>query len=267
MVPSGPPVERRGPIPGGVASQVRASRWRRGRTAPSATPPRRWRAARRTPAGRPPMRRAPDDGRAPSAPSRGVCWRAEAMPAGAERPCRAARGWTGASRGGMPRPHEAAPRRPLDPRRRHGRARRRVRRRGGAGGGLDPSRRDGRPLRPERQLRAGGGGRDPAARLGAARRASDDRAGGPLRRGLREGRRHRDHRSCRGGAAHPPHASGDPGRGLPRRDRAQPRHAGRGRPALARRTGSDLRDDGEPRLRRAVLPRLARSPRSSGSPR
>ena len=56
----------------------------------------------------------------------------------------------------------------------------------------------------------------------AARRAPDDRAGRPLSRRLRQGRRRQHHRPCRGRPASPPLAPGDPRRGQEGGRRDQP---------------------------------------------
>ena len=95
----------------------------------------------------------------------------------------------------------------------------------------------------------------PAAHGRSLRRASDDRAGRSLSRGLRRGRRRRHHRPCRGRAAPPPLAPGDP------RSR-QARPASRSipaTPATRSSTCSTARpragDDGQSGLRRPVVHR------------
>ena len=64
---------------------------------------------------------------------------------------------------------------------------------------LDPSRRDGRPFRAQHHLRPAGGRGAAAAQRQAVRLPPDDRAGRPLSRSLRQGRRRHHHRPGRGG--------------------------------------------------------------------
>ncbi|CAA9365850.1 MAG: Ribulose-phosphate 3-epimerase, partial [uncultured Microvirga sp.] len=145
--------------------------------------------------------------------------------------------------------------RPLDPRRGFRQARRRGARGRRGRRRLDPSRRHGRAFRAEHLLRPGGRGRDPRLDPKTARRASHDRAGRPLSRGLRESGRRPHHGSCRGGAASAPFAAGDPRARQAGRRRDQPGHPGERGRARARPRRSRALHERQPRLWRPDLHR------------
>ena len=131
----------------------------------------------------------------------------------------------------------------------------------------DPRRRDGRPLRPADHDRAAGRRRD--RRPGPRRRRRDRRPPDD-----RAPRATTSPSSRKAGAdsitihaeadpARQPHPQRDPRGGLPRRARAQPRHAGRGGLRARRRRRPRPLHDGQPGLGRPAVHRRARPARSA----
>ncbi len=127
----------------------------------------------------------------------------------------------------------------------------------GAGRGLGACRRDGRAFRAQHHLRPRHLRGDPAAYQGHHGRASDDRAGRSLYRGLRPGGGRYHDRPCRGRAAYPPHVAGHPCRRRAAGGGDQSGHAGRGGGRASGPCRPGLRHDGQPRFRRAEIHPLA----------
>ena len=135
--------------------------------------------------------------------------------------------------------------RPLDPLRRLRRFRSRDPRHRGSGRRLGACRRDGRPFRAQPHLRSARRRCLSPPCEDRDGRASDDRAGRPPHRRLRQGRRRHPDCPCGGRAAYPSDASGDPGGGHEGRRGAQSRHPGRGGGPTSRSGRPGLRDDGQ----------------------